>query len=425
MTSSVSFLPPEKQAEYKKLKAMIAKKERDRQLKLREQMLAKLKKSADAAAVDDDDEDAELLRSKLLASLQVKRKKVAEVPAKDKPAKKSKENSAPPSVVQSAEGGNSKPAVVRNRITGPGSSIPILMHRKIVSSTSPAQVLPALMQPSPDLASAPVAPSIESPPTSTPGDVVSCPADDGATLELKKKEEELSSLQREMKQEIFKLSAQMSQLKEEAKTLEAARSFAEDLKRQLAEAEAIIVRSNNRVEQLKSTVRSSIVVIAAQRSAMVNTENECRKKGGDLVGPTYKPPQTAGSQNIKKKLALIKANAETLLSSGRQSPATDEAQQESPEAIVESVQPVEDKVTNETAEVIADGIDPSGVVSETQVPSVAVPNTDLLSSSLAHLRPGQVVHFDPHTQLCRFELLGKCNDDSCPYQHYQPKQKQQ
>jgi len=38
------------------------------------------------------------------------------------------------------------------------------------------------------------------------------------------------------------------------------------------------------------------------------------------------------------------------------------------------------------------------------------------SSSLAHLSKPSVV-LDPQIELCRFDLQGRCNDKTCPYQH--------
>ena len=43
-------------------------------------------------------------------------------------------------------------------------------------------------------------------------------------------------------------------------------------------------------------------------------------------------------------------------------------------------------------------------------------------SVLAHLRQSEHKNkFDPHKEFCRYELQGKCNDDSCGYQHQFPK----
>ena len=43
-------------------------------------------------------------------------------------------------------------------------------------------------------------------------------------------------------------------------------------------------------------------------------------------------------------------------------------------------------------------------------------------SALAHLRQSDHANkFDPHKEFCRYELQGKCNDDSCGYQHQYPK----
>ena len=426
MTSSIALLPPEKQADYKRLTAVIAKKERDKLLKLKQQKeqqqlsSARPSKPASVAAAvatpeDDEDDDAELLRSKLIASLQVKNKMVPV--NKDETADQNTQVSSSPSMQESSSS-PIKADAAQAKATGPRTTIPVLLHRKVVpretSSTPP--------------------PAVESP---VPKEV----AGDENKKELEKDEQTLLSCQGEIMQDIFKLSAQMSQLKEEAKTLEAAKSFAEDLKRQLAEAEAIIERSSLRSEQLRSQMRVSITDIATKRVALVKTEENCRKKGVDVVGSTYKLPQAPGCQDIKKKLALIKKNSEALQLMDRSAEQTQTSRSEScsspnvtlvtpeppPEAVVvaaavtTTATEVSTTATLEVSTTASSEESTTATSEESTTTPSAVPKPDLLTASLAHLRTDTALHLDPHTQICQFELQGKCNDDRCPYQHYQPR----
>ena len=503
MTSTVSHLPLAKQSEYKRLKELIAKKERVKFQQQQQQKLIVKKQLAPTKVVingktdevkliekdeetideskevpskdektlsetkvpskdektniDDDEDDAEMLRSKLLASLQVKKKQDTATLPNEKPGS--------PGLLAA----KLPKAVVRKRITPPAKTIPVIVQ-KIVIPTQPAVASVSVAEQSAGAATAAPVPQ----------------EDETAKELLKKKEEELAAIQLDMMQEIFKLSAQMSQLKGETKNLEEARSFAEDLKQQLAETELIIERSNSRVDQLKTTVKSSIVDIVARRPAMVRMEEECKKCGSDIFGLIYKPPQAAGSQNIKKKLALIKTNAETLFETDDNPPrktenAADKDLDSNEETILKAENlPVADNnsqlppeesceaastaataaplETTETGEAIISEVENNrsettigeveittspveNAMSEaktgaveiatlveitasdtTRIGSTTTSSHEVVSSSLAHLRSSQVSQLDPHTQLCRFELQGKCNDDSCPYQHHTPKE---
>jgi hypothetical protein len=492
MTSTVSHLPLAKQAEYKRLKELIANKERVKLLQKQTLMAAKksaeqqklvvIKAKSDEVSTreteekkvgradeplkntktnsettmtssdektksDDEEEDEEMLRSKLLASLQVKKKQDSATLANEKPASPGLPVAKPPR------------AVVRKRITAPAetlSSIPVIIKKQTQPLASPVKIIP-LAEPPPAAVPSNIASAAVSAPVSE---------EDVAAKELlKKKEEALAAMQRDMMQEIFKLSAQMSQLKGETKNLDEARSFADDLRQQLAETELIIERTNVRIDQLRTTVKSSIVDIGVRRPAMVRMEDECKKFGGEIVGPAYKPPQAAGSQNIKKKLALIKTNAETLLETDNNNPSPDKTENEAEkevsneettlndEGVNSNHLPLEESckaaATTTTAEAATTSTMSEAASSTTTTAEAAAITTkaaslptakaaasttaktvasttngnELVSSSLAHLHSSLAPQLDPHTQLCRFELQGKCNDDQCPYQHHTPKDK--
>lgn len=481
MTSTVSHLPAAKQAEYKHLKSLIAKKERDKQLqqqKLSAQKAASkiiqtekiVPEKSNKPTTDVDEEvDEDALRAHLLASLQGKTKK-KEVPS---------------------EPGKLQNNPVRKRITAPASNIPVVETSKpqpglVVSfansdvegprdvqvsrdvmippfQPNPVPVVQSVQQSvrvlipvpvkNPTPATIQVVPAVSVVPATSIPSVPSLPLTSDSTPSaeeialkaskevLKTKEAIFVATQQEIVQEIYKLSAQMSQLKGETKVLEAAESFAEDLRRQLAETELVIVRSRARISQLKTTVTASTMEIGSKRPAMVKAEEECKKQGTAIYGPIYKPPQSSASQMIKKKLAQIKETAETLVCNNNDNDpnpqAFDKQQPISNEALVngnaetftsdqQEVKPV-DEDKSLTPPVAEESFSATSLPSATALTTSAAktaPNIVLEGSSLAHLRSSQVSILDPHTQLCRFELLGKCNDDKCKYQHHTAKASQ-
>ena len=429
----------------------------------------KADKTHEGANVDDEvDEDA--LRAQLLASLQCKTKKkeVLSEPAKLQNNPVRKRITAPASNIPVVETSKPQPGLVvsfaNSKVDGPRDvqvsrnvMIPPFQPNPVVAVPvvePPVKVLiPVPVQNSPSaiiqvVPTVPVEPTISIPSVpSLPLTSVPTPSAEEMALKaskevLKIKESDFAATQQDMIQEIFKLSAQMSQLKGETKVLEAAESFAEDLRRQLAETELVIVRSRARIAQWKTTVTASTIAIGSKRPAMVKAEEECKKQGAAVYGPIYKPPQSSASQMIKKKLAQIKETAETLLcnnndndpnpqASNPQPPILNETlvngNSETPKPDKQEFQPVdEDKsltppTANESFSVTSP---PTTTTALTASTAKAAPNIVLEGSSLAHLHSSQVSILDPHTQLCRFELLGKCNDDKCEYQHHTAKASQ-
>jgi hypothetical protein len=481
MTSTVSHLPAAKQAEYKQLKELIAKKERDKQLqqqKLSAQKAASkisqtvkiVPEKSNKPTTDVDEEvDEDALRAHLLASLQRKTKKVLSEPGKLLNHPVRKRITAPASNIPVVETSKPQPGLVvsfaNSDVEGPRDvqvssnvMIPPFQPNPVpaVQSVQPPvrvlipvpvknptpttilQVVPAV-----SVVTATSIPSVPSLPLNSD----TTPSAEEIALKaskevLKTKESDFAATQQDMIQEIYKLSAQMSQLKGETKVLEAAESFAKDLRRQLAETELVIIRSRARISQLKTTVTASTMEIGSKRPAMVKAEEECKKYGTAIYGPIYKPPQSSASQMIKKKLAQIKETAETLVCNNNDNDpnpqAFDKQQPISNETLVngnaetltsdhQEVKSV-DEDKNLTTPVAEESFSATSLLSATALTTSAAaktaPNTVLEGSSLAHLRSSQVSILDPHTQLCRFELLGKCNDDKCKYQHHTAKASQ-
>ena len=195
-----------------------------------------------------------------------------------------------------------------------------------------------------------------------------------AMNQLKSKETDLSAIRKHITDDLFKLSAQLSQLNSEKEKKQTAEAFLADLKRQVSETQALIARKDDRINQLKHVVLMSHKQVSSRRKEIVKLEGECRTIGKKLVNADYKPPQE-NSREIKNKIALIQKNAKRMQVKAQAQPAP------APE----------------------------------RHPMVAGP------SALDHLRVGSKSEsgpkIDPHVEFCPFELEGKCNDDQCKYQH--------
>eukprot|EP00096_Caligus_rogercresseyi_P006225 TRINITY_DN2251_c0_g1_i4.p1 TRINITY_DN2251_c0_g1~~TRINITY_DN2251_c0_g1_i4.p1 ORF type:complete len:770 (+),score=356.93 TRINITY_DN2251_c0_g1_i4:184-2493(+) len=171
---------------------------------------------------------------------------------------------------------------------------------------------------------------------------------------------------------LFKLSAQLSQFRSESEKLLTAQSFLLDLLKQVEETKSLIQRKEERIATLRHVVKLSHISMSKKRKELEAKEFHCKSLGGE----GYTLPET-GAQQIKNKLTQIASNAKLCK-----------------------------KVNLSSSSSNGNNKEISG-----------------LSSSIDHLK-GSVSGLDPHTELCRFQLLGKCNDDACPYQHHHHQQHQ-
>jgi len=186
--------------------------------------------------------------------------------------------------------------------------------------------------------------------------------------------------------ELYKLSAEMSQLQRRSIEYEGAVSYAEELRKQLKETEELVKLRAERVEGLREVIRTSHVKVLTCKEDMVKTENECRNMGLEAYGSSYELP-TLGSLNIRKKLEQIKLTATKVKES-------------------KNSEDVEPAGTSESGSVVTDS-KTDHVLGDEYI------------SPLQHVRAenDQTSVFDPDKLLCRFELNGKCMDDQCKYQH--------
>lgn len=185
---------------------------------------------------------------------------------------------------------------------------------------------------------------------------------------------------KELTSVLFKMSAQISTLKGERDQLQKAQDLAADLRKKLADTMELVARKEERITDLNRVVRESHGQVHEQRGAVRLCEAECASKGSELLGSDYRLP-TDHSATIAKKLESIISNVELLQSS----PARGS----------------------------------SAASSVIPPPPPVISTTSTSSSALAHLKSSNHhQQVDPHVEFCRYELQGKCNDDSCPFQHH-------
>jgi len=180
---------------------------------------------------------------------------------------------------------------------------------------------------------------------------------------------------------LFKLSAYMSQLRKETAGVESGLKYVEELKQQLRETEDLVSSRQAKVDHLRDVIRESHQQIIEERKEMTTFEEQCRNVGVKVIGELYKPP-SQGADNIRRKLEQIKSTALSVQTSGNTGTESGKSM----------LQP--------------------GLASKEQ----SVENSSDYVSPLEHMNSDSN-GLDPNTQLCQFQLAGKCLDNQCPFQH--------
>jgi hypothetical protein len=274
---------------------------------------------------------------------------------------------------------------------------------------------------------------------------------------LADKESELVKSRKEMCASLFKLSAEVSQLKEETSKKETAEAFLEKLQKQVAVTSELITRKNERLNTLKTVVRQSHQEVVTKSRSMSILKKECKSMGTILKGNAYQPPQE-GMDTIRKKLSVINNSAKnvtnnTTNSTNRQNQinlANNQANSIKVEPAVVPEKPAakftgkgkSEKTQREESESDSSSDDSDDDESDSDESNSDTSSSESSSddnddatekvrqnggwkieqerpSSLAHLSRSSVV-LDPQVELCRFDLQGRCNDKTCPYQHLRP-----
>jgi len=262
---------------------------------------------------------------------------------------------------------------------------------------------------------------------------------------------------------LFKLSAEVSQLKEETSKKETAEAFLEKLQKQVAVTSELITRKNERLNTLKTVVRQSHQEVVTKSRSMSILKKECKSMGTILKGNAYQPPQE-GMDTIRKKLSVINNSAKNVTNNSTNStnrqiqnnlgnnqvnstirepevpekPAAQPAAKAAEKGKSEKTQREESESDSSSDDSDDDESDSDESNSDTSSSDSSSDddNDDATTekvrengdgkieqqqrpSSLAHLSKSSVV-LDPQIELCRFDLQGRCNDKTCPYQHLRP-----
>jgi len=191
-------------------------------------------------------------------------------------------------------------------------------------------------------------------------------------------------MRRTLSTSLFKLSAYMSQLQKETIGVESGIKYAEELRRQLRETEELVVLRQGKVDSLREVIRESHKQITVQRHDMTQREEECRNVGLDVFGGEYKPP-VEGAEKIRRKLEMIRNTALKVRTNTYSSPEP---------GIVETGS-------------IVGGVGQGGLAPDYRSPLEHINQSARLDT----------VKLDHNTELCRFELAGKCLDEACQFQH--------
>lgn len=192
------------------------------------------------------------------------------------------------------------------------------------------------------------------------------------SLTLKEKEAAVVATRKALMSNLFKISAQLSSLKDAKAKQASMEAFVADLMKQLEEASELLTQRKERVAELTKEVILSESQIKEQSMQLKTLERDTHDLGATVTGSNYEIPSTHAPAIDKKLMSISK--------------------------ITQSL-----NLNHPT----------STVVREARQCSIS----DNSGSSLEHLKATNHVTIDPHKELCHFDLMGKCNDDMCQYQH--------
>lgn len=435
--SMLMLMPPEKQEEYKRLKALIEKKEKAKRLSLTSKVVsaAKLpakpiesKDSQEKLRDDDEDEndlEAQLLREKLLSSMMKKK-------SGDNGESKQKQ-SLTVSISQSQ----------KTRKVSLGSKQKV---SKPLNSKVPPEILPQTAGKAHEVQNTNSKdpkfkainekshlhiPKCSSPVPSSASCAIRSPQSTVDDVQALKDSEKMLYLSRiAMIQRLGKLSEGTHLMVDERNKVQDAEKFAEDLRKQLAQVEEIIESRNQRFNQLQISAKETHKALIPLRHRIVEAESLCLSNGFIVHGSTYKVP-IRGTEKIEELWSEVRQNVGTLMFHKREATPNGEK-------VDEQVKPVSvlDKILGVTSDQVV--IEPLSSSSQTmnleevnpssqenvpdfdnvnQVGFHCLNNSSYEWSALEHLKPQNGLKLNPFQDLCPFWLMGRCNNETCQYQH--------
>ncbi|TRY62522.1 hypothetical protein TCAL_16613 [Tigriopus californicus] len=197
-------------------------------------------------------------------------------------------------------------------------------------------------------------------------------------------EHTLIDARKDLASSLFKMSAELSQYRNEKSSRDEASKLVAELKARLKEAQDLEFKRGGQVENLRLSILNSQQILLNKKSNIQELEKKIVLRADDVLGPGYGyilPDKY--SDVIKKKLHAIATNA-SQIKSDLKTPAFSTNSSKSPQ---------------------------NPTTSSSSLPAMG-------SSVLAHMGDNlRVPALDPHKQLCPFELSGQCNDARCHFQH--------
>ena len=382
MTASVKTLPLEKQEEYKRLKAIIARKESKKVTKTTDNNNQPIINHQGPETED----EADALREALLSNMKLKCKMERKV--EDIECKIGKDMVSPlEETARLDKAGNSHDA--RQPIT---ISISNTGNRNVTIDTLTNQSKIGIN-------------------------------DNCKKALLMEKEKKISSLRKDISNSLSKLSAQLSQLKNEKIRKSTAEEYLFNLKQKVLEVETLIGRKTERIKQIKDVVMHSHSEIGNRKKEILLLETQCQILDKDILGPSYQ--QLPGnSRKVVDTISLMqKSTNESQPKLNASDPNKGKPLQFDEFSQKKAVKDVRASDRKTASSHDTNPINTSNEIETTKQntvrPLMEISGT---GSALAHLRQSEnTMVFDPHKEFCRYELQGKCNDDTCVYQHQFPK----
>ena len=240
---------------------------------------------------------------------------------------------------------------------------------------------------------------------------------------LMEKENKIGSLRKDISNSLSKLSAQLSQLKNEKIRKTTAEEYLFNLKQKVLEVETLIGRKNERIKQIKDVVVHSHSEIGNRKKEILLLETQCQILGKDILGPSYQP-LPGNSRKVVDKISLMQKNTHK----SQPKLNTSDPNKGNPLQFNEFSQKKAVNDARASDRKTASSHDPNPIITSNEIEATKQNTVQPLmeisgaGSALAHLKQsGNTMVFDPHKEFCRYELQGKCNDDACGYQHQFPK----
>lgn len=425
--SILMLMPPEKQEEYKRLKAIIEKKENAKKLVAPNKLVApvgpatllppepsesenqgknseNLQGHQENEVEDENDLEAQLLREKLLLSM--KKKKKAAI----------------------GHGIPKQPLAVSNNRPQKTRKVSLRYDQEECKHATDGTLENVLPEAEHEGST-----SQESEIQSTSDEHLHsssecAPPDSGGTvddLQVLKDSEKMLFLSRiAMIQRLTKLSEENLLFKKERIRVLQTEKFAEDLRNQLSQVEEILANQNRRLDQLRTTMKGTYNDLFPLGCRMAEAEKLCLSNGLIVHGSKYSISKK-GTEKIEVLWSGIRHNVRTLLTIENEAKQSGEkvAEQEKPaSSFQECSKSTCDQWANETvADVSPITSDPPQQACSTSLENVnanGLKQVELYEgTALEHLKAQNGIQLDPFQNLCPFWLTGKCNDEACQFQH--------